>query len=546
MSGRRPTVVIPTSGDVEPHSTSARARRSAHLTPLSGASPHFFGGGESSSELHSPLLRNQEEEERTETHSVSEERSDEGGAGGRGGCGSGLMAYVSLLRRNAGFRFVFLGGLVSGMGTWLNEIASIVLIQTHSPEGETASALALYFIVRLLVGAVCAPLSGVVIDRCDKIKLMMVSDVISIPVVLAYTLVDSQDTLWIVYLNVSLLGALGSVFRPGRAALLPEITTEADLEVANALNSIANSATFALGSAGGGVLTASLGVTAAYCLDAFSFAASLILLFLARRALADRADDYILLQVDEGGSDDNGEDEEDVEGSGGRGGGVVGMVSSGCGAFVEGVTYMVMNPHLLLLSLVGGGFKFADASGDLIMTRLAERRYNLGQDNSGLGLGLGFVAYAVGIFLGPLIGRQIQGRYFATPPTRRERMLLVLLGFVFAVFGFATVALTPPFLVFALGLVSIGFGLSFIYIQITTILQHAEQRLRGRVMSTYSMIRLLCGAGGFYISSMLLEDRGFSESRVEWIMSVVPCAVIVVVLGVWCGVNRPRGDVRDG
>ena len=83
------------------------------------------------------------------------------------------VGYVELVRTNANFRRLWFGDVASHLGDWFNTIAIYTLIErlTGSP-----LALGLVFITKSLPFALASPLAGLIADRVDRRRLMIVSD----------------------------------------------------------------------------------------------------------------------------------------------------------------------------------------------------------------------------------------------------------------------------------------------------------------------------------------------------------------------------------
>src|SRR5919204_6023058 len=102
------------------------------------------------------------------------------------------VPYLHVIRSPRYFP-LWLGQIVSNLGDTLNYVALVVLVFRLSQSGLAVSALVLTEIVpRLLLG----PLAGIVIDRVDRKRLLIVADTARALVVLALALIH---ILWAVY-----------------------------------------------------------------------------------------------------------------------------------------------------------------------------------------------------------------------------------------------------------------------------------------------------------------------------------------------------------
>ncbi|HJZ79940.1 MAG TPA: MFS transporter, partial [Pyrinomonadaceae bacterium] len=79
------------------------------------------------------------------------------------------VRYLELLRGNRGFRFLWLGQVVSQMGDWFDTVAvyTIALKLTGS-----SRSVALIMVARFLPTVVLSPLAGVIADRLSRRTIM--------------------------------------------------------------------------------------------------------------------------------------------------------------------------------------------------------------------------------------------------------------------------------------------------------------------------------------------------------------------------------------
>ena len=85
-----------------------------------------------------------------------------------------MNPYLSILRRNRNFRLLYIGQTISQLGDWFNAVAIFALLLDLT---GSATAVAWMMIVQFLPVALVGPLAGVVVDRVDRRRLMIVTDV---------------------------------------------------------------------------------------------------------------------------------------------------------------------------------------------------------------------------------------------------------------------------------------------------------------------------------------------------------------------------------
>ena len=84
------------------------------------------------------------------------------------------MTYRQLLAANADFRRLWTGQVISEIGDWFNNIAVLALTIQLAGVGHEGQAVAFYAIARHLPLFLFGPLAGVVVDRVNRRRVMIV------------------------------------------------------------------------------------------------------------------------------------------------------------------------------------------------------------------------------------------------------------------------------------------------------------------------------------------------------------------------------------
>jgi MFS family permease len=86
-----------------------------------------------------------------------------------------MSDFTRLLKRNRNYRYTWFGQIVSEAGDHFNNVAvlSLAIQETHSG-GVIAAIMLSRAIPAILVG----PLAGVVLDRFDRQRIMIASDLV--------------------------------------------------------------------------------------------------------------------------------------------------------------------------------------------------------------------------------------------------------------------------------------------------------------------------------------------------------------------------------
>jgi MFS family permease len=181
------------------------------------------------------------------------------------------MGYIDFLRRNAGFRLLFAATIGSLLGTWLATIALTVELKNTTDSGTWVAALLVsLFLPTVLIGLVAGPL----VDRLQRRRLMIASDLLRAAVFCALPFIDAPAA--IVALG-AVAGVANGFFKPAVNAGLPNLVEEDQLERANALLQTAENVTWAAGPLIGGAVVAASGPHLAYWINAASFVFSALL-----------------------------------------------------------------------------------------------------------------------------------------------------------------------------------------------------------------------------------------------------------------------------
>jgi MFS family permease len=177
--------------------------------------------------------------------------------------------------RNPNYRRYFTGQSISLIGTWMQSVAqSWLVLQLTGSATALGIVVALQTLPVLLLGSY----GGLVADRMDKRRLMIVLQTImgGLALVLAVLTLTHQVTLWQVYVLASCLGLCNCFENPARQAFVLEMVGPADLRNAVTLNSVLQNGARAVGPAVAGVIIAVGGIGICFLINAASFVAVVV------------------------------------------------------------------------------------------------------------------------------------------------------------------------------------------------------------------------------------------------------------------------------
>ena len=170
------------------------------------------------------------------------------------------------------FRRLWWGQLTSVFGTWLLVVA--VPLYVYDLTGSTVATGAT-FVAETLPALVLGPLAGVLVDRLDRRRVMILSDVVRAVAVLSMLLADHADALWVLYVALVVENGAAQLFRPARQALIPALVgSAARLPEANALFAMIDGIVRLVGSIAGGLLYLAIGFPGLIVVDAVSYLVS--------------------------------------------------------------------------------------------------------------------------------------------------------------------------------------------------------------------------------------------------------------------------------
>lgn len=383
------------------------------------------------------------------------------------------VGYIAVLRDNKNFRRLWYGQVVSQLGDWLDSIALFTLMLNLTGSGQ---AVGLLFLAEFLPGAIVGPFAGVVVDRLPRKLVMIGADIARAALVLLLLLVNGPEDLWLLYLAVIGKTAIAAFFEPARSAIIPSLCRREELVSANAVSGATWSAMLAIGAAIGGLVAGTLGVQAAFLLDAASFLLSAVLIATVRapRRAAPPPD-----SAPQRAS----------------------AVGQALGELREGLRYVFAHRELLWLTFtkalwsLGGGVL-------LLLTLFGREIFPLGRDGA-ISIGLLYAARGIGTGIGPLVALRLGA---GTQYMRRA----VGVAFFITGAGYVLLGAAPALAIAALCVLFAHTGGSVQWVFSTALIQaRARDRFLGRVFATEYAGFTLATALSAYLAGAA-SDAGLS------------------------------------
>lgn len=190
-------------------------------------------------------------------------------------------AFRSLRMRN--YQLYAGAQLISITGIWVQVVAENWLVIRLTGSGL---ALGVTTALQFLPLAFTAPYGGVLVDRMDKRRLLVVTQTCAglLSAGTGTLILLGLIRIWMVFVAALLLGLVNSVDDPARQAFTLEIVGPRDVANAVALNNSISMGGRAFGPALSGILIAAVGLGCAFAFNALTYGVVVVALLLMRRA----------------------------------------------------------------------------------------------------------------------------------------------------------------------------------------------------------------------------------------------------------------------
>src|ERR1700685_155591 len=179
-----------------------------------------------------------------------------------------MNEFFHLLKTNKNYRYTWSGQVVSEIGDNFNNVAVFALALANTRSGLVVTGIML---ARAVPAIMAGPIAGVVLDRLDRRRVMIASDVIRAVVAIGFILAIPRQNTWLLYLLSGLLMFASPFFTSGRSSILPTIANEKELHTANSLTQTTQWMTLTIGAFLGGTSVVQFGYKWAFTFNALSF-----------------------------------------------------------------------------------------------------------------------------------------------------------------------------------------------------------------------------------------------------------------------------------
>src|SRR3954462_8226551 len=157
-----------------------------------------------------------------------------------------------------------MGQVVSEIGDPFNNIAVFDLALKHTGSGMVVTGVMLS---RAIPAILIGPYAGVVLDRLDRKRIMIISDLARAVIAIGFIGTLTLHSTSLLYVLSALLMLASPFFTAGRASIMPTITSKSELRTANSLTQTTQWTTITLGTFAGGAAVAAFGFEWAFVLN---------------------------------------------------------------------------------------------------------------------------------------------------------------------------------------------------------------------------------------------------------------------------------------
>ncbi len=182
--------------------------------------------------------------------------------------------------RKPDFTKLWFAQLISTIGSSLTDLAAGIIVFR---ETNSALAVGLILMASAVPSLVFGLIAGVFVDRFDRKRIMIASDILRALLVASIPLAYANGLPWL-YVVVFLNSAVAQFFDPAHESVIPEVAEEEELAAADAFLSISSFGSTAVGFAAAGLLATGGQDTLniAFYVDAASFLVGALLVALVR------------------------------------------------------------------------------------------------------------------------------------------------------------------------------------------------------------------------------------------------------------------------
>lgn len=186
------------------------------------------------------------------------------------------MKQQNIIFKNRNLCILVLGQIISLFGSAIQRFALSLYVLDQTGSGTIFASILAFSMLPIII---LAPVAGVIADRVDRKKVMVVLDFMSTAVIVLYALGlhTEMDVVLLVAILSFLLSGISTIYQPAVTSSIPDLVAEEELMAANGVVQQVSSLSNFLGPILAGVLYGLFGIEGIVILNAVSFCFSAIM-----------------------------------------------------------------------------------------------------------------------------------------------------------------------------------------------------------------------------------------------------------------------------
>ncbi|HNU06947.1 MAG TPA: MFS transporter, partial [Pyrinomonadaceae bacterium] len=191
-----------------------------------------------------------------------------------------MLIDLSPLKASRDYRLLFFGQLISFFGTMISIVA--MNWQMYSLSGGSSEMVGYIALAEFFPMFVLAFVGGAIADAFDRRKILRLTEIgqTLVTAILLVNALSPSPKMWVIFSAAALHAGFAAIQRPAFESFIQKVIPPELMSAVMALNSMRWSLGAVISPVVAGLITSSLGVTAAYAIDLVTFTASLVAVFL--------------------------------------------------------------------------------------------------------------------------------------------------------------------------------------------------------------------------------------------------------------------------
>jgi hypothetical protein len=382
-----------------------------------------------------------------------------------------MAGFTRLLQGNRNYRYTWFGQIVSEVGDHFNNIAVFSLVMANTGSGAVITGVML---ARAIPFMLAGPLAGVLLDRMDRRRVMIASDLVRGVVALLFILAIPRWATDLLCVLSGLLMFASPFFTSGRAAILPAIATREELHTANALTQTTQWTTLTVGGLLAGLAVQQFGYEWAFVLNSLSFFFSAWCIWRLRGHFEPKR-------------------------------GISAHIHP-VADFRAGLSYMKTVPLLLGIALIHAGWATGGGAAQILFGLFGDKVFGMGS----VGIGTIWGSAGAGLVLGGMLAHRIRAKLNFVQYKRAIAVCYLIHGGAYVIFSqMESFVLALVFIAISRAAVAVSSVLNM-----SQLLTHVPDGYRGRVFAsletiTWGMMMISMTAAGAASESVHPRVIGF-------------------------------------